>query len=86
MATDRSAINQYVAPHQQRYQAALEQLGVSYSDGAEIDYSEILADKTIHALIRSIGQTANFALVYVQKLTQLNESLIADIEEALALL
>jgi hypothetical protein len=86
LATDRSAINQYVAPHQQRYQAALEQLGVSYSDGAEIDYAEILADKTIHALIRSIGQTANFALVYVQRLTQLNERLIADIEEALALL
>ena len=84
LATDRSAINQFIAPHQERYQAALEQLGVSYSDGAEIDSAEVLADRTVHALIRSIGQTADFAPLYIQELTELNESLIADIELALA--
>jgi len=83
LATDRSAVNQYIQPHQQRYQAALERLGVSYADGAEIGVTEVLADKTVHALIRSIGQTAEFAPYYIQKLTDLNAELIVDIERIL---
>lgn len=84
LATDRSAINQYVDPHLQRYQVALEQLGVSYADGADIDVATVLADKTIHALIRSIGQTAEFAIIYTQKLRELNEELVTDIEQILS--
>jgi hypothetical protein len=84
LATDRSAINEYVDPHMQRYQIALEQLGVSYADGAEIDVATVLADKTVHALIRSIGQTAEFAIVYTQKLRDLNEALIGDAEKILS--
>jgi len=83
LATDRSAINQFIEPQQQRYQSALEQLGVSYSDGAEIDVAEVLADKTVHALIRSIRQTAEFAPSYCRELMELNEALIADIEQGL---
>jgi pyrrolidone-carboxylate peptidase len=83
LATDRSAVNQYVEPHQQRLQMALERLGVSYADGAAIDVAEVLADKTVHALIRSIGQTAEFAPVYVRRLADLNATLINDIERIL---
>lgn len=84
LASDRSAINQFIAPHLQRYQAALEKLGVSYSDGTAIDVGEVLADKEVHAIIRSIRQTADFAPLYVQELIELNEALIADIDQALA--
>ena len=84
LATDRSAINEFVEPQLQRYQAALEQIGVSYSDGAEIDVARTLANKEIHALVRSIGQTAEFAPLYCQELVELNEGLIADVEQILS--
>lgn len=83
LATDRSAINQFIEPQLQRFQIALEQLGVSYADGGEIDVAAVLADKTVHALIRSIGQTADFAPIYCQELLERNEALIADIEQTL---
>ena len=84
LAADRSAVNEFVEPHLQRYQAALEQIGVSYSDGAEIDVARTLANKEIHALVRSIGQTAEFAPLYCQELVELNEVLIDDIEQILS--
>jgi hypothetical protein len=84
LATDRSAINQFIEPQLQRYQAALEQIGVSYSDGAEINVAEVLTNREVHALVRSIGQTAEFAPLYCQELIELNEELIVDVEHVLS--
>jgi Arc/MetJ family transcription regulator len=84
LATDRSAINQFIEPQLQRSQAALEQIGVSHADGAEIDVATVLADRKVHALVRSIGQTAEFAPLYCRELIEMNEGLIADIEQILS--
>jgi Arc/MetJ family transcription regulator len=61
LATDRSAVNDFIDPEIQRYRAALERLGISYSDGKNIDSETALRDKSVSALIRSMGAVAAFA-------------------------
>jgi hypothetical protein len=84
LAADRSAINDFIEPELQRYRAALERLGVSYSDASRIDAKAVLDDATVHALVRSMGSVAEFALLYCEDLIQLNSELIAEVEGALA--
>ena len=63
-----------------RHRAALERLGVSYSDSVDIDTDTVLGDRTVGALIRSMGAIAEFAPVYCAELVELNAALIAEIE------
>ena len=53
---------------------------MSYSDAQGIDAETVLGDKTVHALIRSLGSTADFASQYCQDLIELNDSLISNVE------
>jgi hypothetical protein len=84
LANDRSAINGFIEPELQRYRAALERLGVSYSDGESIDTPAVLEDKTVRALVRSMGSLAAFAPQYCEDLIQLNAELISEIEQSIS--
>jgi hypothetical protein len=84
LATDRSAVNDFIDPEIQRYRAALERLGVSYSDAESIDTETVLCDKSVTALIRSMGAVAAFAPLYCGELVELNAALIAEIEAILS--
>ena len=84
LATDRSAVNDFIDPEIQRYRTALERLGVSYSDAENIDAEAVLRDKSVAALIRSMGAIAAFAPLYCDELIELNTTLIAETEAILS--
>jgi Arc/MetJ family transcription regulator len=84
LATDRSAVNDFIDPEIQRYRAALERLGISYSDGKNIDSETALRDKSVSALIRSMGAVAAFAPLYCSELVDLNAALISELEAILS--
>lgn len=84
LATDRSAVNGFIDPEIQRYRAALEQLGLSYSDAENIDTEKALGNITVAAIIRSMGAVAAFAPVYCDELVEINAALIAEIESILS--
>jgi hypothetical protein len=80
LATDRAAINGFITPETQRFQAALEAIGVSPSDRETIDVQFVMANPTTSALVRTLGETAEFATLYIEDLVaannQLRESII----------
>lgn len=84
LATDRSAVNDFIEPEIQRYRTALERLGVSYSDAENINTETVLRDKSVKALIRSMGAIAAFAPLYCDELIELNSALIAETEAILS--
>lgn len=84
LATDRAAVNGFITPQTQRFNAALEAIGVSPSDRDAIDARLVMANPTVSALVRTLGQTAEFATVYIEDLVEANHQLAESIRIALA--
>jgi hypothetical protein len=83
LATDRAAVNGYIAPQTQRFNAALEALGVSPSDRDAIDALAVMSDPRASALIRTLGETAEFATRYIEDLVEANHELSESIKKIL---
>ena len=83
LATDRAAVNGFITPETQRFNAALEAIGVSPSDRDAIDAKSVMANPTASALVRTLGQTAEFATVYIEDLVEANHQLAESIRRAL---
>jgi len=85
LATDRAAVNGFISPETQRFHVALEALGVSPSDRETIDVQSVMANPTASALVRTLGETAEFATTYIEDLVeannQLRESIIRTLED-----
>ena len=84
LATDRAAVNGFITPQTQRFNAALEAIGVSPSDRDAIDARLVMANPTVSALVRTLGETAEFATVYIEDLVEANHQLAESIGIALA--
>ena len=80
-ATDRSAVNDSIFPGIQRFHAALESIGVSYSDLNSVDAGIVFSSPTASALFRLLGNTAHFAVNYVEDLITANEELIETVQK-----
>jgi hypothetical protein len=83
LATDRAAINGFITPETERFQAALEAMGVSAADQDTIDAQLVMANPTVSALVRTLGQTAEFATLYIEDLVEANRQLAKLIEKTL---
>lgn len=83
LATDRAAVNGFITPQTQRFNAALEAIGISPSDRDAIDARSVMANPTASALVRTLGQTAEFASVYIDDLVEANYQLAESIRKAL---
>jgi hypothetical protein len=83
LATDRAAINGFITPETERFQAALEAIGVSAADRDTIDAKFVMANPTVSALVRTLGETAEFATRYIEDLVQANEQLSELIRDTL---
>jgi Arc/MetJ family transcription regulator len=83
LATDRAAVNGFITPQTQRFNAALEAIGVSPSDRDSIDARSVMANPTASALVRTLGETAEFASVYIDDLVEANHQLAESIRRAL---
>lgn len=83
LATDRAAINGFIAPQTQRFHAALEAMGISPSDRDTIDAQSVMANPTASALVRTLGATAEFATVYIEDLVEANNQLAESIRRKL---
>lgn len=83
LATDRAAINGFITPETERFQAALEAMGVSAADQDTIDAQLVMANPTVSALVRTLGQTAEFATLYIEDLVEANKQLAKLIEKTL---
>ena len=83
LATDRAAVNGFITPQTQRFNAALEAIGVSPSDRDAIDARFVMANPTASALVRTLGATAEFASVYIEDLVEANHQLAESIRKAL---
>jgi hypothetical protein len=83
LATDRAAINGFITPETQRFQAALEAIGVSPSDRETIDVESVMANPNASALVRTLGETAEFATLYIEDLVEANDRLRESIKRAL---
>ena len=83
LATDRAAVNGFITPQTQRFNAALEAIGVSPSDRDTIDARSVMANPTVSALVRTLGETAEFASVYIEDLVEANHQLAESIRIAL---
>ena len=85
LATDRAAVNGFITPETQRFHAALEAMGVSPSDRETMDVQSVMANPTASALVRTLGETAEFATTYIEDLVeannQLRESIIRTLED-----
>lgn len=85
LATDRAAVNGFISPGTQRFHVALEAMGVSPSDRETIDVQSVMANPTASALVRTLGETAEFATTYIEDLVeannQLRESIIRTLED-----
>ena len=84
LATDRAAVNGFITPQTQRFNAALEAIGVSPSDRDAIDAQSVMANPTANALVRTLGETAGFATLYIEDLVEANRQLAESIRRALA--
>ena len=84
LASARTAVNEFISPHLQRFHHVLESLGISATDRDTIDAEVVLADPRASALVRTIGDSAEFSSLYLEDLRAANSSLIASIEKALA--
>jgi hypothetical protein len=84
LATDRAAINEFITPETQRFHAALEAMGVSPSDREMIDVQSVMANPTASALVRTLGETAEFATLYIEDLVEANSELRESIRRTLA--
>jgi hypothetical protein len=84
LAADRAAVNGFIAPELQRFNAALEAIGVSPADRDAIDAQFVMANPTASALVRTLGQTAEFATLYVEDLVEANHQLADSIRRTLA--
>ena len=83
LATDRAAVNGFITPETQRFHVALEAMGVSPSDRETIDVQSVMANPTASALVRTLGETAEFATVYIEDLVEANHQLAESIRRAL---
>ena len=83
LATDRAAVNGFITPQTQRFNAALEAIGVSPSDRDAIDARFVMANPTASALVRTLGATAEFASVYIEDLVEANHQLAESIRKEL---
>ena len=83
LATDRAAVNGFITPETQRFHVALEAMGVSPSDRETIDVQSVMANPTANALVRTLGETAEFATVYIEDLVEANHQLAESIRRAL---
>ena len=84
LATDRAAINGFITPETQRFHAALEAIGVSPSDREMVDVQSVMANLTASALVRTLGETAEFATLYIEDLVEANNELRESIRRTLA--
>jgi hypothetical protein len=84
LATDRAAVNGFITPQTQRFNAALEAIGVSPSDRDAIDAQTVMANPTASALVRTLGETAEFSTLYIEDLVEANHKLAESIRRALA--
>ena len=75
LATDRAAINGFIAPETERFHAALESMGISAADRETIDAEFVMANPTASALVRTLGETAAFATLYIEDLVEANSEL-----------
>ena len=83
LASDRAAVNGFIAPQTQRFNAALEAIGISPSDRDAIDARFVMGDPTASALVRTLGETAEFASVYIADLVDTNHQLAESIRKSL---
>ena len=83
LATDRAAVNEFITPQTQRFNAALEAIGVSPSDRDAIDARSVMANSTASATVTTMGETAEFASVYIEDLVEANHRLAESIRKAL---
>ena len=83
LATDRAAVNGFITPQTQRFHAALEAMGISPSDRETIDVRSVMANPTASALVRTLGETAKFATVYIEDLVEANGQLAESIRKEL---
>lgn len=83
LATDRAAVNQFITPETERFHGALESIGVSASDRERIDVQSVMANPTVSALVRTLGETAQFAMRYIEDLVEANDQLRASIRKTL---
>ena len=83
LATDRAAVNGFITPETQRFHAALEAIGVSPSDRETIDVQSVMANPTASALVRTLGETAKFATLYIEDLVAANNQLRETIRRTL---
>ena len=84
LATDRAAINGFIQPETDRFHAALEAIGVSAADRDRIDAQFVMASPTVSALVRTLGETAEFAMLYIEDLVEANKQLTKLIRNTLA--
>ena len=77
-------MNGFITPQTQRFNAALEAIGVSASDRDAIDARSVMANPTVSALVRTLGETAGFSIVYIEDLVEANHQLAESIRIALA--
>lgn len=83
LAADRAAINEFIAPETERFHAALEAMGVSAADRETIDAQFVMANPTASALVRTLGETAEFATRYIEDLVEANGELRKLIQRTL---
>lgn len=83
LATDRAAVNGFISPGTQRFHVALEAMGVSPSDRETIDVQSVMANPTASALVRTLGETAEFATTYIEDLVEANNQLRESITRTL---
>jgi hypothetical protein len=83
LATDRAAINGFITPETERFHAALEAIGVSAADRDTIDAQFVMANPTVSALVRTLGETAKFATLYIEDLVEANKQLTELIKNTL---
>lgn len=83
LATDRAAVNGFITPGTQRFQVALEAMGISPSDRETIDVQSVMANPTASALVRTLGETAKFATLYIEDLVEANNQLRESIRRTL---
>ncbi len=83
LATDRAAVNEFITPGTQRFHVALEAMGISPSDRETIDVQSVMANPTASALVRTLGETAEFATLYIEDLVEANNQLRESIRRTL---
>lgn len=80
LARDRSDINDMLMPGILRYRESLEELGISYVDGNQIDVDAVLSSSKTLAVIRELGHWATGAGTLAADLQAENEELISHLE------